>query len=98
VNESPSAQPTRPVPANESPTAERTKNGAIAGVVRDTAGRPVQGAEVSVESVSRPALGMPAMAQLTDACGRFDWTLSIVRYDLKLWIGSGDVSAAYLPG
>jgi hypothetical protein len=21
-----------------------------------------------------------------------------VRYDLKLWIGSGDVSAAYLPG
>jgi uncharacterized protein YndB with AHSA1/START domain len=24
--------------------------------------------------------------------------LENVRYDLKLWIGSGDVSAAYLPG
>jgi hypothetical protein len=23
---------------------------------------------------------------------------SAERYDLKLWIGSGDVSAAYLPG
>jgi hypothetical protein len=28
------------------------------------------------------------------------WILVVggVRYDLKLWIGSGDVSAAYLPG
>jgi hypothetical protein len=28
------------------------------------------------------------------------WTVAdaLVRYDLKLWIGSGDGSAAYLPG
>jgi hypothetical protein len=29
---------------------------------------------------------------------RFAANLVAKRYDLKLWIGSGDVSAAYLPG
>ena len=27
-----------------------------------------------------------------------DNNMGVMRYDLKLWIGSGDVSAAYLPG
>jgi hypothetical protein len=32
------------------------------------------------------------------AQGLFDGVLQHLRYDLKLWIGSGDGSAAYLPG
>jgi hypothetical protein len=34
----------------------------------------------------------------TSAGQRIDKRLLPLRYDLKLWIGSGDGSAAYLPG
>jgi len=42
----------------------------------------------------------PAVIDRQVQGGPADWLFLAVlrRYDLKLWIGSGDVSAAYLPG
>jgi hypothetical protein len=45
------------------------------------------------------AVAKPVIVALRSGAPPFsDMHFSSVRYDLKLWIGSGDVSAAYLPG
>jgi len=59
---------------------------AVTGVVRDTAGRAVEGVNIAMVSLDVPGNPVPELAVLTDRRGRYAWPASVRpgRYELRV--------------
>lgn len=56
----------------------------VAGVVSDSAGRPVVGVVVHAEAISRPRPAIPEIAIVTDENGRYKWPLPPAEYQITI--------------
>lgn len=68
-----------PTPGGGAPT-----RGTVAGMVRTATGAAVSGATVLPKSVDDPANPVPEMLVVTDASGRYAWSLPPGRYELTV--------------
>ncbi len=92
-----SQAPTSPAAATPAPPAARASQPpyAVTGVVRDTEGRPVPGANVALASLDQPANAVPEIAVRTDGAGRYQWPASVPpgRYRVQATTSAGTASA-----
>lgn len=80
-----SAPPPRPV--SGSGATDRPAAGPVTGVVRDAAGRPVRGALVVPSPADANTPAVPEIAVLSDAGGRWVWTLRPGSYAVVAQLG-----------
>jgi hypothetical protein len=84
-----------PTPADAGPSASPGPSiwGAVSGVVRDRAGRPVAGVLVVPTAVDPSTPHVPEMAVSTDGHGRYEWHLLPGRYRLVVHRGGRSSSS-----
>ena len=85
--------PDRPVRSTAEPMAATQIREGVVGRLTTSSGRPIATAQITAQSLDQPTRPIPEIAILSDADGRFIWSLRPGRYRLAALVDGHEVAA-----